>query len=405
MQSKRPLELIKFPQTLRLLLKDEAIGGKLILVAAILALVIANSPWQAGYESFWNTKLAVGLNDWVINLDLRHWVSEGLMAIFFLVVGLEIKREIVKGQLRRFKTAVLPVGAAVGGMVVPALIFVAINATQPQNLQGWAIPMATDIAFALGVMSLLGRRIPSSLRVFLLTLAIADDLGAITVIGLFYGSGINAVPLIIAFALLALLMLIRHTKAMSLTLFTIGAIAVWVAVQKSGVHPSIAGALVAFVAPLSSHEWIAERLERLTIPVSTFIVVPLFAFASVGIDLAASSFAGTGTQLLSAGIIAGLLVGKVLGITLFAWALVRFGIAELPEGSHWLQIVGVGLLAGIGFTVSIFITDLAFPGNQQLEDVAKLSIVAASTVSAVLGYVFLRYRKRIVRLLGRPSEA
>lgn len=382
------------PQILRTFLRDEAIGGKLILVAAILALTIANSPLNGVYQDFWHQKLTVGVNDFGISLDLRHWVSEGLMAIFFLVVGLEIKREMLRGQLRQFKTAVLPVGAAVGGMVVPALLFLLVNMAFPVNLQGWAIPVATDIAFALGVMSLLGRRLPSSLRIFLLTLAIADDLGAITIIALFYSSGIAVFPLLVAVMILSALIIIRHTKAMSLTLFVLGAIAVWAALQKSGVHASIAGAIVAFAAPLRSHQWIAERLERLTLPISTFIVVPLFAFANVGVPIDPSALQEYGAASLARGIALGLVVGKVLGIVLAAWLLVRIGVARLPEGSRWSHIVGVGLLAGIGFTVSIFITDLAFPVNQQLANVAKLSIVVASTVSAFAGYIVLRRSKR-----------
>ena len=387
---KYALPQLRLPSVLRTLLKDEAIGGKLILGATILALLVANSELGDTYDSFWHQHLTVGINQFVVSMSLQHWVSEGLMAIFFLVVGLEIKREFVKGELRHTKTAVLPIGAAIGGMLVPALIFVAINNNQPTNIDGRAIPMATDIAFALGVLGLLGRRIPSSLRIFLLTLAIADDLGAIVVIALFYGAGIALLPLLIALALLVGMFVARNKRFMTLPLFILGAFAVWVALYESGIHASIAGALVGFVASLNSRHSIAERLEKLVIPFSTFVVVPLFAFASLGIALT-SNFTNSSSVVLGAGIFAGLVLGKVVGITLTSWLLVKLKFAELPRNTTWRQMFGVGLLAGIGFTVSVFIADLAFTDSESLTNTAKLSVLLASTVSAVAGYCLLRY--------------
>jgi NhaA family Na+:H+ antiporter len=236
-----------WPIVLRQLLKDEAIGGKLILLAAVVALIVANTPLRTVYDSFWNQVLSITIAGHGASLDLRHWITEGLMAIFFLVVGLEIKREVVKGQLRHFRTALLPIGAAVGGMIVPAVLFVAITANSPEAVRGWAIPTATDIAFALAVISLLGNRVPSALKLFLLTLAIVDDLGSIAVIALFYGSSIALAPVIAAAAISLGIFVLAHYHRMSIWLFAVSAIAFWYAVFKSGIHPSIAGAFFGFL--------------------------------------------------------------------------------------------------------------------------------------------------------------
>lgn len=378
------------PQTVQTLLKDEAIGGKLILVAAMLALVVANSPWSQVYEDFWHQVVTIGFGSFVISLDLQHWVSEGLMTLFFLVVGLEVKREFVYGELRHFKTAVLPIAAAIGGMIIPALFFFAFNQGDAYSLQGWAIPIATDIAIALAIISLLGDKVPSSLKLFLLTLAIVDDIGAIVVIAAFYGAGLSWPPFVVACAVAVFLWMARNWKVMSIGLFTVLGILLWIATYKSGVHPSIAGALLGFLAPLAPKSGsVAERLERAVIPLSTFVVVPLFAFASFGIAL---SLGGITEGPLSVfwGIIAGLVFGKVIGITATCWVLVKVGAASLPSGSNWSQLLGVGFVAGIGFTVSVFVAELAYAGSASYITTAKLAIIIASTISALGGYMLLR---------------
>ena len=328
------------------------------------------------------------------------------MALFFLVVGLEIKREVVRGELRILRTSLLPIGAAIGGMIVPATIFLVFNYNQPENINGWAIPVATDIAFALGVISLLGRRVPSSLKVFLLTIAVVDDIIAILIIALFYGNGFDLMPLAAAGLIALGIFLSRNTRYLSLPLFAILGIAMWAAVYQSGIHASITGAFLGFLAPLAAYRntSVAERLERYTIPIATFVVVPLFAFANLGIVLSINSVRGEGAMPLVWGIIGGLVLGKVVGITLATWLLTKLKISELPPNTTWLQIIGVGLIAGIGFTVSVFITELSFVGNQELTDVAKLSIVIASTICAVGGYAFLRYRKKVKTFLETEIE-
>lgn len=388
------------PDILRTLLKDEAIGGKLILVATILALIAANTSLSIAYDSFWTQKFTISLNQLTVTLDLRHWVSEGLMAIFFLVVGLEIKREIIRGELGDIKNTILPIGAAIGGMIVPALLFLAFNYNQPANLNGWAIPIATDIAFALGVISLLGRRVSSSLKVFLLILAIVDDIGAILIIALFYGAGLKLFPLFIGAVIIGLVYLLRINKLINLPIFILAGLALWVAFYKSGIHPSIAGAIVGFIAPLDPHTRgsISERLERLTIPLSTLIIVPLFAFASLGISFGSVYLNSAQALALAGGITAGLVIGKVVGVVLASWLLVKLNVAKLPANTTWLQFTGVGLLAGIGFTVSVFIAELAFD-ESQLTNIAKTSIIVASSISAIGGYMFLRYKRKVKDLL------
>ncbi|MGI9027291.1 MAG: Na+/H+ antiporter NhaA [Candidatus Saccharimonadales bacterium] len=396
------IHIVRLPEILRVFLKDEAIGGKLILAAAILALLIANSPLAWVYNEFWEKHLSIGVNNLVVDLNLRHWVSEGLMALFFLVVGLEIKREAVKGQLRHFKSALLPISAAIGGMIVPAAIFIMININNPANLDGWAIPIATDIAFALAVISLLGNRVSSSLKVFLLTLSIVDDIGAILIIGLFYGDGFTVPALAAAAVIGATLFFLRFHKFMTPAIFGLIGLGFWLAVYYSGIHASIAGAFLGFLAPITSkvnNYSTAEKLERLVLPFSTFVVVPLFAFANLGVKLTLDSVQAPGSSYLIWGIILGLVLGKVIGISLASWILVKLNLAKLPENSNWMQVIGVGFIAGIGFTVSVFIADLAFVGQPLLEDAAKIAILIGSTLSAIFGYLFLRHRKRIKQVL------
>lgn len=375
------------------LLKDEAISGKLIIVATLLALIAANTTLRSGYDALWNTSFSIGLGDWVLSKDLRHWVDEALMAIFFLVVGLELKREIVRGELKKFKTATLPFGAAIGGMIVPALIYAGLNLGS-DSLRGWAIPMATDIAFAVGILALVGRGIPSSIRLFLLTLAIVDDIGAVIVIALFYSLNINVWMLLAAAAIAIGILLLQKLKFLPMTLFVLAATLMWLAIDASGIHASIAGALVGLLAPTTIKrgvkEPISERLEKFAIPISTLVIIPIFAFANTGIALVLDSFRNDRALEIAGGIILGLVIGKVVGIVGVSWLMIKLRLAELPVASSWNHIIGAGLLAGIGFTVSIFVTSLAFT-HQSYADISKISIFAASIISGVAGLLVLKY--------------
>ena len=377
-----------------LLLRDEAISGKILLAAALLALIVVNSPLLNIYESFWHTNLSIGLGEFSLSEDLRHWMNDGLMVIFFLVVGLEIKREMVKGELRNPKKAILPIAAAVGGMIVPVLIYLVFNFGS-ETARGWGIPVATDIAFAIGVLALIGSRVPSSLKVFLLTLAIVDDLLAILIIAIFYTAQINQAALAAAFAIIAMLLVSRKLWPNSIVPYVVLGACLWAALHKSGIHPTIAGALVGFLAPLKAGDLpsIAERLETAMIPISTFVVIPLFAFANSGVVFSGISFTSEINPIL-AGTIFGLVLGKPLGVLAVAFLLTKFNIATLPKGVTWGHMLGVGLLAGIGFTVSIFITELAFVSNQQYISAAKVGIIIASVLAAVAGALTLILQRK-----------
>ncbi|MDQ2973539.1 MAG: Na+/H+ antiporter NhaA [bacterium] len=374
-------------------LKDETIGGKLILVAALLSLIAVNSSLADEFDRFWHLPLSIGVGSWSLMLDLRHWVNEGLMAFFFLVVGLEIKRELVKGELKDIKTAILPVGAAVGGMLIPALVYLVFNLNTGAT-QGWGIPIATDIAFAVAILSLLSKRVPVSLKIFLLTLAIADDIGAIFVIALFYAEIINYWYLAASFLLAIGIFMFRKRLTYQLLLVSFLGILLWVVTHLSGIHASIVGAVMGLLAPVSvstDKVGVSEKVEKLFLPITTFFILPVFAFANAGFPV--SSNALTTNQSILWGVFFGLVAGKVLGITLASWLLVKFKIAQLPKGIAWKHIIGIGFIAGIGFTVSIFITELAFSDNQAFVNTAKTGIFIASATSAMLGYIILRSAK------------
>jgi Na+:H+ antiporter, NhaA family len=394
---KYAIRVNRIPNVLRNLLQDEAISGKLIIVAALLALIVANSPLHNLYDALWHTNLSIGFGNSVLSLDLRDWINEALMAIFFLVVGLEIKRELVHGELRKFRTALLPIGAAIGGMAVPALLYAAFN-HGTSGSHGWAIPMATDIALALGLLSLLGNRIPASVKLFLLTMAIADDIGAIAVIAVFYNTNIQIMALSLVGISVLVLIGLRRSRLLTMPLFIIFGILVWLAVYYSGIHASIAGAIIGLAAPLSvvnsRRRSIAERTELFMIPISTFLVIPLFVLANVGISLSFGLLTDTTYLSVSVGIIVGLIVGKAVGVIGVSWLLVKLGLADLPVGAHRRHMIGIGLLAGIGFTVSVFVTELAFIGNNQLIETAKIAVLIGSFISAVLGYAVLRTIRR-----------
>lgn len=371
-------------------LEDESIGGKLILVAALLSLIVVNSPLSEEFHRFWHLPFTIGLGGWGLTLDLRHWVNEGLMAFFFLVVGLEIKRELVKGELRDMKSAILPIGAAVGGMLVPALIYLVFN-INTGAIQGWGIPIATDIAFAVAVLSLLGSRVPLSLKIFLLTLAIADDIGAIFVIALFYAEIINYWYLGASFLLVLGIFLLRKQLTYRISVVSVLGIILWATTHLSGIHASIVGAVMGFLAPIArsgGKVGVAEKVEKAFLPITTFFVLPIFAFANAGFTISADAL--TTNQAVLWGVILGLIGGKVIGITLASWLLVKLNVAKLPSGIAWRHIIGVGFIAGIGFTVSIFITELAFSDNQALVNTAKIGIFIASAASALMGYLILR---------------
>jgi NhaA family Na+:H+ antiporter len=370
------------PRNIREFLATEVAGGVVLLAATVVALAWVNSPWGHGYDALWETRLGVE--------DLRHWVNDGLMAVFFFVVGLEIKRELVTGELRTWRQAATPAIAAVGGMVVPALAYLAINAGAPGG-RGWGIPMATDIAFVLGVAALLGSRAPSGLRLFLLTLAIVDDLGAIVVIAVFYSSDVRPVALLAAVAVLATMVGLRVLRFRWLPAYAVLGVAVWFAVFESGVHATIAGVVLALLAPARPEgdgPSVGERLEEALHPWTSLLIVPLFALANAGVVLRGSAFSAEGAGLVAAGVAAGLVAGKLVGVTAGAALAVRLRVGDLPDGVTWRHVAGGAALAGIGFTVSLFITDLAF-ADDALRSAAKVGILGASLTASLLGAAVL----------------
>ena len=355
----------------------EAAGGIMLVAATIVALVWANSPWASSYESFWATNVRVEIGSYVFEEDLAHLVSDLLMAIFFFVVGMEIKRELIVGELRDRRSVALPATAALGGMVVPAAIYLAFNAGT-DGARGWGIPMATDIAFALGVVALLGSRVPGSVKVLLLTLAIVDDIGAIAVIAVFYTEGLEPGFLLVAAGIAALVAVMHRIHVMRTSLLAITGFALWLAVYESGVHPTIAGVVMGLLTPVSACDRFIDSLH----PWTSFVIVPVFALANAGVVLSVEAISEPSSVLV--GVAVALVVGKLVGVAAFSWFAVRLGFGRLPEGVRWRHIVGVAALAGIGFTVSLFITGLAFD-SQALQDDAKIGTLCASIVAAVTG--------------------
>jgi Na+:H+ antiporter, NhaA family len=374
---------LRLPAPLREYLREEAAGGVVLMAAAALALGWANSPWRAAYDALWQTPLAVRLGRFVIQADLRHWVSDGLMTLFFLVVGLEIKRELVAGELRTWRRAALPVVAAAGGMAVPALIYAAANAGRP-GAPGWGVPMATDIAFALGVLALLGSRVPAALKVFLLTLAVVDDLGSIAVVALFYSRGVDLGALAVAAGLLVLVAVLVRARVWWLPLHVGLGAALWLTLWHSGVSPALAGVAMGLLTPVP----LAERLAHDLHPVSAFLVVPLFALANAGVSLEGGGLAAPGAGAVLGGVLAGRVLGKLAGIGAAAWLAVRLGLAVRPHATSWSQLAGVATVAGIGFTVPLFVADLAFPDGQ-FQAPVKLGLLLASVVAGAAGALVL----------------
>ena len=418
-------------------------SGLLLMAMAVLALILANGPMSSAYEHVLHTLVNINIGDWTLEMSLHHWINDGLMALFFFVVGLELKRELLVGELAKPRNAALPIAAAIGGMVVPALIYFAINPDGDAAL-GWGIPMATDIAFAIGALALLANRVPKSLITFLVALAIVDDLGAVMVIAVFYTDTIALVPLTGAVILFALLIVFNMSGIRKTMPYFIVAVLLWYALLQSGVHATLAGILGALSVPASpkynperfsqhvrelmqrfdaSHqpgksimtndalravvqtlengvhsvEAPLQRLEHVWhLPVA-YLIIPIFALANAGIPLEFSSMGQALTHPVMLGVTLGLLLGKFIGITGACWLMLKFGLAELPKNTRFTQIAGVSLLAGIGFTMSIFVAQLGFSGNKDLLLMAKTGILAASLLAGISGFIWLY-------LVSKPEE-
>ncbi len=412
--------------------------GLLLIFSAIMAVIFANSPWSSLYHEFWQQHLHIGVNDMVLEKSLLHWINDGLMSIFFFMVGLELKREIIHGHLASVRGAVLPIAAAMGGMIFPALIYFFFNSGE-ESISGWGIPMATDIAFALGILFLLGKRVPLSLKVFLTAIAIVDDLGAVLVIAFFYTADLSVESLILAGFFLLILMTANQMGIRSTWFYAIMGIGgLWMAIMLSGVHATIAAVLVAFTIPNSKKintpvflrkvRWLThevnkkyikskkeeeeeteedvissiekftylaqdatpplQRLEHALYPFVSFVVLPLFAFANAGVTIDTHSFAAV-VNPVTIGVVLGLIVGKFLGIVLFTRLMIWLGISSLPTEVRWKHIYGIGFLGAIGFTMSLFITELAFE-NELFMTQAKIGILLASIIAGVIGFFYLK---------------
>ena len=389
------------PRSLKNLLKSfiesDASNGMVLIMAAVAAMILANSAETAhGYQAFLNEPVQIRFGALDISKNLLLWINDALMALFFLLIGLEVKRELIVGELASRDKAIFPVIAALGGMALPALVFLGFNHGDEIARNGWAIPTATDIAFALGVLALLGSRVPAALKVFLMALAIIDDLGAIIIIALFYTSGLSMLSLGVAAGAIVVLALLNYFNVRKISVYMLVGIVLWTAVLKSGVHATLAGVIVGFFIPLEKREGHspAEHLAHGLMPWVNWLILPLFAFANAGISLTGITLSDVFSPEPS-GIILGLLIGKPLGITLFCWLAVKLRLAVLPHGTTIRDIMAIGVLCGIGFTMSIFISSLAFDSaHEQLVTFSKLGILTGSVLSAVIGYTLLRIKLR-----------
>ena len=435
-RKKEPIEVLLKP--INEFLHREASGGILLIICTVIALIWANSPWFESYHHLWHTYVNINLgNILVLNYSLHHWINDGLMAIFFFTVGLEIKRELLVGELSSMQKASLPIAGAIGGMVVPALLYSIFN-SGGEGAGGWGIPMATDIAFVVGIMALLGPRIPLTLKIFVLALAIADDIGAVLVIAIFYTAEISLTALVIAAIVLVMLVILNRLGTKSLIPYTILGIILWLAFLKSGVHATIAGVLLAFTIPASSRfntKEFSERVKQLIKsfddtgdhwknvlnnaerqhdvhsietscervltplqrfehglhPLVAFFIIPVFALANAGVTLAGLDILGALLSPISLGIIVGLFIGKQFGIFAFSFLAVKLKLASLPEGVNWKNLYGAGMLAGIGFTMSLFIAGLAF-ADPALLDLSKIGVLTGSLLSGIVGFVYLKVK-------------
>ncbi len=401
------------------LLRKETVGGALLVLLAVVGIIWANSPWADGYFALRDWE--IGYEPWHLRLSLGAWAADGLLAIFFFLVGLELKREFVAGDLRRFSTAIVPVAAAVGGVIVPALFYIAVAGRDPDLLRGWAIPTATDIAFAVAVLALIGSHLPSALRIFLLTLAVVDDLIAITIIALFYTETIEIVPLLLGLLTIAVYGVLAqryrqffHLKpaAAWLILLPIGVVA-WAFVHAAGIHATIAGVLLGFTIPVrhrrrdrvpDTEPGLAEVFEHRFRPLSAGFAVPVFAFFSAGVALGGlDGFRSALTDPVMIGIVVALVAGKPIGIVLATWLTTRIRGIRLDPALRWVDLAGVGLLAGIGFTVSLLVTELSFTPTDPHHDHAKVAILVASVIAAAIASVLLLSRNRRYRRIARAE--
>ncbi len=371
--------------------QHESAAGLLLMATALLAMLVANSAWSAHYQALLQVPVMVQVAEFGIHKPLLLWINDGLMAIFFLLVGLELKREWLVGDLADTSQVVLPALAALGGMVMPAVVYVAINAHDASALRGWAIPAATDIAFALGILSLLGSRVPLSLKVFLTSLAIFDDVGAIVIIALFYTADLSLQALSVAGVAVLVLAVLNRQRVMHTTPYLWVGLVLWVAMLKSGVHATLAGVLIALFIPMQRQDNLGEsplrRLEHNLHPWVTYLVLPIFAFANAGLNLRDLDV----PQLLhhvTLGVAAGLFLGKQVGVMLCCWVAIRLGWAKLPKGATWLSLYGIAVLTGVGFTMSLFIGGLAFVGETPFDE--RLGIVLGSLLSGAVGYGVLK---------------
>jgi NhaA family Na+:H+ antiporter len=379
-------------------IKKESSAGITLIFITILALLLKNSPFSQLYEEFLHTPVEIRFGALHIDKPLLLWINDGLMAVFFLLIGLEVKREFLEGHLSSLAQVALPGFAAIGGMVVPALVYIYFNQDEPLGMQGWAIPTATDIAFALGILLLLGKRIPVSLKIFLLALAIIDDLGAIVIIAIFYTVELSTLSITIAAMALATLVIINRLGVVKKAAYFIVGCILWVSVLKSGVHATLAGVALAFTIPLRSidkngNEFsLSKSIEHDLHFWVAFFILPLFAFVNAGVDLRQVSFASMSGSV-PVGIMAGLFFGKQIGVFVFSWVSIRLGLAKLPEGSNWLQLYGVSVLTGIGFTMSLFVDSLAFKDDTLFQHADRLAILLASFAAGLFGYLILRFSK------------
>jgi len=384
----------RFTRPVARFLALESASGLLLLFATVLALVWANSPWKDGYNSFLGHHLAVNAGPIELHLDVQEFVNDALMAVFFFVIGLEIKRELVKGELRDRRTAALPVIAAIGGMIVPALLYVAINAGS-STVHGWGIPMATDIAFAVGVVALLGNRVPVALKLFLLSLAVVDDLGAIAVIAIFYTSSIAFGWLLGAAGIFVLIGCLRVLRVPSMIPYVFLGIVAWYCMFKSGVHATVAGVALGFLIPLTpmrgqeGQPAMAERLEDALHPWSAYVIVPVFALCNAGVILTIDALRDAASSQVTWGVALGLVVGKTVGVVATSLLAIKFGVANRPRGVSNVHMVGIAMAAGIGFTVALFVTNLAFT-DAASADQSRIGILGASLVAALGAATVLR---------------
>jgi NhaA family Na+:H+ antiporter len=430
--TKTPIEKLTYP--FQEFLHKEASGGILLIICTIIALIWANSPFAESYHHLWHTYLNLDIGGTGLKYSLHHWINDGLMAVFFFVVGLEIKRELLVGELSSLKKASLPIAAALGGMIFPALIYILFNAGT-EGSSGWGIPMATDIAFVVGILALLGKRVPLSLKIFILALAIVDDIGAVLVIAIFYTSQTSFISLLIAAGLLILLIIMNRIGVRNLLVYTIVGIALWLAFLKSGVHATVAGVLLAFTIPASSRintkkftdetkylindfndagdhgdnvltneerlsivDQIENNCEKILTPLQrfehglhpwvSFFIMPIFALANAGVSIG-SGFLSSVSNPVSVGIILGLFIGKQVGIFVFSYLAVKLKIASKSEDVSWRKIYAAAILGGIGFTMSLFIANLAFGTGDSL-DIAKVGILSGSLISGIVGFLILK---------------